>query len=47
MLGGAERKTLFMVAAEWRGMAGIPEVIAERTGRVGAIDVDVPGAGWP
>jgi sugar lactone lactonase YvrE len=47
MLGGVDGKTLFVMAAEWRGMAGIPDVIKERTGRVLAIDVDVPGAGWP
>jgi sugar lactone lactonase YvrE len=34
-------------AAEWRGMAAIPDVIADRTGPVLAIEVDVPGAGWP
>jgi len=47
MLGGAEGKTLFVMAAEWRGMAGIADVIKDRTGRVLAVDVDVPGAGWP
>jgi sugar lactone lactonase YvrE len=47
ILGGADRKTLFVMAAEWRGMAAIPDVIAERTGRVLAFEVDVPGAGWP
>jgi sugar lactone lactonase YvrE len=47
MLGGADRKTLFVMAAEWRGMASIPDVIADRTGRVLAIEVEVPSAGWP
>jgi sugar lactone lactonase YvrE len=45
MLGGTGRKTLFMVAREWRGM----EIAANRTrtGQVLAVDVSVPGAGWP
>jgi sugar lactone lactonase YvrE len=47
ILGGADRKTLFVMAAEWRGMAAIPDVIADRTGPVLAFEVDVPGAGWP
>jgi len=47
VLGGAGRKTLFVTAAEWRGMAALADVIADRTGRVFAIEVEVPGAGWP
>jgi sugar lactone lactonase YvrE len=43
-LGGPDGRTLFVVAAEWRGMA---ELVAPGSGQVLAIDVDVPGAGWP
>jgi sugar lactone lactonase YvrE len=43
MLGGADRKTLYMVAAKWPdAMSG-----GERTGQLLAIEVDTPGAGWP
>jgi sugar lactone lactonase YvrE len=47
LLGGADKRTLFMMAAEWRGMTKIAEVVGERTGRVLAAEVTVPGAGWP
>ena len=45
-LGGPGRSTLFIVAAEWQGMAG-PEMVAPGSGQVLATQVDVPGAGWP
>lgn len=43
MLGGADRKTLYMVAAKW------PDAMSdgEHTGQVLAVDVETPGAGWP
>jgi sugar lactone lactonase YvrE len=44
VLGGADRRTLFIVTAEWGGAGA--EMNA-RTGQVLAVDVDVPGAGWP
>jgi len=47
MLGGADRKTLFIVATEWRGMEKILDVARERTGQVLTITAPVPGAGWP
>jgi sugar lactone lactonase YvrE len=47
VLGGPERRTLFMLAAEWRGFEGLEEVIPLRTGRVLVTEVDVPGAGHP
>jgi len=47
MLGGADRKTLFIVATEWRGMEKIGEVARARTGQVLTITAPVPGAGWP
>jgi len=45
-LGGPGMATLFVVAAEWRGMAK-SEPVAPGSGQVLALDVDVPGAGWP
>lgn len=47
MLGGAANCTLFLIAAEWRGMDKIPEVARERTGQVLTIEAPAPGAGWP
>ena len=46
MLGGPSRSTLFVAAAIWQGMTG-SELVAPGSGQVLAIDVDVPGAGWP
>jgi sugar lactone lactonase YvrE len=47
-LGGPEGKTLFITAAEWRGMSGADAVpVPPGTGQVLAVDVEVPGAGWP
>jgi sugar lactone lactonase YvrE len=47
MLGGRERRTLFIVAAEWRGMEKIAEVALERTGQLLTIEAPSPGVGWP
>src|SRR5438132_12614699 len=44
-LGGADKRTLFLVATEWRGttsMAG-----GARTGQVLVVEAPAPGAGWP
>jgi sugar lactone lactonase YvrE len=43
-LGGPGGTTLFMVAAQWRGMS---EMVPPGTGQVLATQVGVPGAGWP
>jgi sugar lactone lactonase YvrE len=43
-LGGPDGTTLFIVAAEWRGM---PEMVPPGTGQVLTTRVDIPGAGWP
>ena len=43
-LGGPDGRTLFIVAAEWRGMS---EMVASGSGQVLAVEVAVPGAGWP
>ena len=37
MLGGAEKRTLFIIASEWRGMDKIAEVAQARTGQVLAL----------
>jgi sugar lactone lactonase YvrE len=45
MLGGVDKRTLFLIAAEWGGpesMAG-----AVRTGQVLTVEAPAPGAGWP
>ena len=43
MLGGPERRTLFLLTAE--GFQGA--AIRRRTAAIEAVEVDVPGAGWP
>jgi sugar lactone lactonase YvrE len=43
-LGGADGTTLFIAAAEWRGMS---EMVPLGTGQVLTLPVTVPGAGWP
>ncbi len=47
VLGGSDRRTLFVLAAEWDDPANIEQNIARRTGRIYAVEVDVPGAGRP
>jgi sugar lactone lactonase YvrE len=44
MLGGADRTTLFILAAATSSPA---EAVAQRSGQVLAVEVGVPGAGWP
>jgi sugar lactone lactonase YvrE len=46
VLGGPDRATLFITAAEWRGMTDA-QMVAPGSGQVLAVTVDVPGAGWP
>jgi sugar lactone lactonase YvrE len=46
MLGDPERRTLFIVAAQWRGMSEA-ELVTPGSGQVLAAEVEVPGAGWP
>jgi sugar lactone lactonase YvrE len=45
-LGGPDRTTLFITAAEWRGMTE-SEMVAPGSGQVLTVEVAVPGAGWP
>jgi sugar lactone lactonase YvrE len=47
MLGGAEKKTLFIIVTEWRGMDKIAEVAQARTGQVLTFEAPAPHAGWP
>ena len=47
MLGGVEKKTLFIIATEWRGMDKIAEVAQARTGQVLRFAAPSPHAGWP
>lgn len=47
MLGGPDKRTLFMIANEWKGMDKIAEVALERTGQVLTVDAPAPGVGWP
>jgi sugar lactone lactonase YvrE len=45
MLGGADRRTLFLMAAEWRGPAEMAD--GARTGQVLTMEAPAPGVGWP
>ena len=36
-----------MLAAEWRGIENVDEVIARRTGQVLVAEAPAPGVGWP
>ena len=47
MLGGPDRRTLFMMANQFLGPDRFDEMLAARTGQVLVADVRVPGAGWP
>jgi sugar lactone lactonase YvrE len=44
-LGGADRKTLFMVATKWSGAENMFE--GPRTGQVLTVRAPSPGVGWP
>jgi sugar lactone lactonase YvrE len=46
VLGGPDGTTLFITAAEWRGMTDA-QLVTPGSGQVLAVDVDVPAAGWP
>jgi sugar lactone lactonase YvrE len=45
MLGGADGRTLFLVAREWHGTANVAG--EARTGQVLTAQAPAPGAGWP
>src|SRR3954454_17115882 len=44
-LGGADRKTLFMTANDWRGPANMTD--GARAGQVLTAEAPAPGVGWP
>jgi len=45
MLGGADKRTLFMMAAEWAGTASMAD--GRRTGQVLTAEAPAQGVGWP
>jgi sugar lactone lactonase YvrE len=47
MLGGPQGGTLFIVANYWAGTAAAALSEPARSGQVVAVEVPVPGAGWP
>jgi sugar lactone lactonase YvrE len=47
MLGGPDGRTLFILAAEWRGTENVDAALAARTGQVLVVDAPAPKAGWP
>ena len=47
MLGGPDGRTLFILAAEWRGIEKLDEALAARTGQVLTVRAPAPRAGWP
>jgi sugar lactone lactonase YvrE len=47
LLGGPDRRTLFLLTAQWSGPDGVDEQLARRTGQIAVMQVDVPGVGWP
>ena len=46
-LGGPDGRTLFVLAAEWRGADDVDGALAARTGQVLAVPAPAPHAGWP
>jgi sugar lactone lactonase YvrE len=47
MLGGPDGQTLYILAAEWRGIEKLDEALAARTGQVLTVRAPAPRAGWP
>jgi sugar lactone lactonase YvrE len=47
MLGGPDARSLFMLAAQWRGTEGVDSAVAARTGQILVTDASAPHAGWP
>ncbi len=45
MLGGADRRTLFLMAAEYSGAASM--MSGARTGQVLTVEAPARGVGWP
>jgi len=47
MLGGPDRRTLFMMANQFLGVDKFDEMLAKRSAQVLVAQVHTPGAGWP
>jgi sugar lactone lactonase YvrE len=47
MLGGPERRTLFLMVNKFLGPDRFDEMLAMRSGQVLVAEVQTPGAGWP
>jgi sugar lactone lactonase YvrE len=47
MLGGPDRRTLFLLTADWHGTEAVEDVIKSRTGQVLVVEAPAPGIGWP
>ena len=47
MLGGPDGTTLFLLAAEWRGIEHLDEALAARPGQILVTEAPASGAGWP
>jgi hypothetical protein len=47
MLDGPDRRTPFMLTADWRGAEGVENLIDARTGQVLVVEAPAPGVGWP
>ncbi len=47
MLGGEDRKTLFLMVAEWCGVEHMDALFRSRTGQVLTAPAPAPGVGWP
>jgi len=45
MLGGVNKRTLFMMAAQWRGPVSMTD--GARMGQVLTVEAPAPGVGWP
>lgn len=47
VLGNEDGKTLFIMAAEWRGPENMDVMFQSHTGQVLTVEAPEPGAGWP
>ena len=47
MLGGPDRRTLFMLTADWGGTEGVENVIKSTSGQVLVVEAPAAGVGWP
>ncbi len=47
MLGGPDRRTLFTLVADWRGIEKVDEAVASRSGQILVTEAPAGGVGWP